>query len=78
MIDWRPIADATDELKDGRDLLFAVPNDGQGGEAGHRLCVGRWHFLYKCWATSEDEGVEPAYLDGDNAPSHFVELNYPR
>lgn len=87
-IDWVPIGDLLEHLKDGRELLLAVPDtlgtaDGGDGvklnpEHPYMLYVGRWHDGYECWVTTESEDGDNVYLnDLSSEPSHFAELNYP-
>lgn len=81
MIDWRPMAEMTDALRDGRDVLFAVPNrlggaQGSDGAAPHpeRLylfSIAQWSMDAACWIGQDETEWLAEEL------SHFAELAGP-
>ena len=65
-IDWLPIEELTDELKDGRNLLIWILDDFYIGSAN----------------VDPDDGSIRWWLDGEaepitDQPTHFAELNRP-
>lgn len=65
-IDWLPIEELTDELKDGRELLIWILDDFHIGSANVDPDDGsiRW------WIDIEAEPIT-------DQPTHFAELNPP-
>jgi hypothetical protein len=77
MIDWKPIAELPDELKDGRDLDLWV----NGARAPNCFWAAGedWEFdgFVPQWQQRFAEAVDCSFaLDG--APTHYAEINGPR
>lgn len=84
-IDWIPIADLPDALKDGRDVLLCRKNTlgtYYGGD-GEKLNPDR-PFLYDLacwengqWRTETDDGCGGSEMMRADDPDYFAELNPP-
>lgn len=81
-IDWIPIADLPDALKDGRDVLLFWPDYRYGDyrEIGSQvIAVGRWKLNHRIGVSyfadtdeSDDDGL------AKYGPSHFAEIDAPQ
>ena len=71
MIDWTPISDMPDDLKDGREVLMWINAGFSGGDPFAQICMYDIRYNWQGWIDT----TEHADM---GEPTHYCEITPPK